>query len=369
MLSVNSKISSFQCTFLLVVIKLTTLYISLPAAVAPPFNQDIWIVELLSLLYIFLICFPILFLLNKHPNLTLIEIFQKILGKLLGNIIALIYVCFIIFLICVNNCHLVQFIGSAIMPETPFYVIIIFSLVPCGYIVSKGLETMVRSVQLFIPIVFFIVILCVVLNLPQMDFTTFRPFLIDSKFIDLNIGAINIATRFYEIILLSILSTNLNNSKDINKTFINTNLLYTSVLIIITLSIQAVLGIEFTKHAKFPYFLFTRQINVLNYIQRIESINVLSWFLGVFLKTSIYCYAASISLKQITNTKDYKIFVFPVLIIMSIIVLKTNISKAVVFYKIISYKVFPYISIIFIFIIPLLVVFIYFIRKRLFKLL
>lgn len=368
MLSTNNKISTLQCISLLVIVRLTNIYIAISDVLAPPFNQDAWISELLSIPYSLMISSPILFLLNKYPNLTFIGILKEILGKFIGIIFSISYVCFFIFILSINNCYLVQFIGSAIMPETPFYIIIIFAFFTSGYVVYKGLEIQARFAQILLPLCILIIILSTIFNLPQMKFNILKPILVDSKFIDINIGAFNISTRAYEVILLAMLIPNLKNTKSINKIFIFFTLSYTSLLILITITTQAVLGVEYIRHVKFPYFIFTRQINLFNYIQRIESINVLNWFLDVFIKNSIYCYVSAIALKEIFSAKDYKTFITPIMIVLAIIVLKTNMSKAVIFGKLISYKVFPYISIIFIFIIPLLVALIYFIRKRLFKL-
>lgn len=368
MLSSNNKISTSQCIFLLIIVRLTTIYIAISAIQSPPFNQDAWIAELLSIPYSLIISSPILFLLNKYPNLTFIGILKEVLGTTIGIIFSISYVCFFIFILSINDCYLVQFIGSAIMPETPFYIIIIFALFTSGYVVYKGLEIQARYAQILFPLCVLIILLSTIFNLPQMKFSILKPILVDSKFIDINIGAFNIATRSYEIILLAMLSPNLKNTKKINKIFITFTLSYTALLILITITTQAVLGIEYIRHVKFPYFIFTRQINLFNYIQRIESINVLNWFLDVFIKNSIYCYVSSIALKEMFSSKDYKAFIIPIMIVLAIIVLKTDMSKAVVFGKLISYKLFPYISIVFIFIIPFLTVSIYFVKKRVFKL-
>jgi len=360
----NENLPLIEVIFILFLIRLTPTYLSIPPLNVPPANQDVWFVEIVAVAYTIALCFPILFLSNKFNNLTFIEIMQTLCGHLIGSILGIFYIAFMLFIAVSGSADIILFLGSAIIPETPSSVILIFHLLTCSYIAYKGISSIGRSTVVYSPIIIFIIILFSVLNIDKMTFKTFLPVLADSKLWQINVGAWAIATRFYDIIILCMVAPNIKNKKNISKSFFYALALFFIVSILMTVSIQATLGIEQAKHARYSYLTFTRQTNVFDFIQRIESLNIMSWFFARFIKVSVYIYAAALSLKKIFNTKTYNKFLIPISIIIYLFVMYTSISKSVVYNKILSYKVFPYISCPFLIMIPLFLLVIYFFRRK-----
>lgn len=360
----NKKLSLYQAVLLIVASRISNLHIYLPALNAPPYNQDIWIVELLSALYIFIISMPILYLVNKFEVINFMEIIEILCGKFVGKFIVFIYALFLLFVCVLLNGHLMQFVGSAIMPETPVYIIILFSGIATIYVSFKGIETMGRTAEILVPLILIIIIMFTLLSLNKMDFKFIFPILADSKLSDINIGSLNIALRFYDIILIAALSSNFQKKSHINKCLYISVSIITVFFVIMTISTQAVLGVEQAKHARFPYFIYTRQINLFDFIQRVESINVISCFFTVFIKLSIYSYASALCMQQIFNTKSYKIFIIPEVIVTYLGIRYTPLYKSVIFSKVLSYKIFPFMSAVVIIVIPVFLLIIYFFRRR-----
>ncbi len=361
----NSKnLSSHQLMLLTVILILFSGYIVTPPILTPPANQDIWIVEVLSIFYTLILGFPLLFLSRKFYNKTPIEFIEILCGKFLGKILGSLYVFFMIFICILVTCSLCQFIGSTMMPETPYNPIIIILLATGAYGAYKGVEALVMSAEFFTPIILCFIIVLTFLNKSHMDFSVFFPVLADSNFTKINIGMLATSFRYYDIILLFMFVPNLKNKNSINKIFCYSIIIATIFLTIITVSTQAVLGIEQSKRAIFPYFLYSQQIDLFDFIQRIESLNVIGWFLTTFIKISCNIYAASLGMKQIFNTKSYRKFIIPIVITIFIVISKTSISKSSVLQLILSYKVLPCIASIFMFIIPSFLLIIYFFRRK-----
>jgi len=360
----DKKLPLIEIIFIIFISTLTPVYFKDPALITPPANQDVWFVSLVSIPYTIVICLPLLFLSNKFTNLTLIEIIQMLCGRIIGGVLGILYIAFMMLICVLGSVDTIQFLGSAIIPETPVYVIMIFLLLTCSYLAYKGIDAIGRSTVIYAPIILCVIFLFTILNIHKMSFKTFLPALADTKLWQINAGAFTFAARFYDIILLCMLVPNIENKKNINKSFYYSLGIYIFISIIMTVSTQAILGIEQAKHARYPYLVFARQVDVFDFIQRIESLTIMSWFFARFIKISAYIYIILIAVKKIFNTKDHNKFIIPNILVTYVIVTKTSISKSVVFSKILSYKVFPYITSTFVIIIPLFLLVVYFFRRK-----
>jgi len=361
----TERLSLLQAILIIIISRLITAYTYLPVITTPPANQDMWIVILLAVIYTPILCTPLLYLSNRYESLTLLQYSEKILGRFAGKLTAMLYIAFLFFHCLLHLNIVAEFLGSAIMPETPPYATAAFMLVTCIYLVYKGLEPIGRVAEIFVPFALATIVLFTVLSIKDFNFQVFLPVFADSGIFEINYGALSIASRFSEVVILCMLIPNLKNKRDLNKAFYIALLTFTFFFAIITVSTQSVLGIEQAKHSNFPYFTFTSQVDVFDFIQRIESINVVTWFLGVFIKFSIYFYFASSGISQVLGVKSNKAFIIPMALIVYILALTLKLTKSVVADKILSYRVLPYISFFFIFGIPVILLIVHLIRKKL----
>lgn len=358
------KLSSLQVMLLIVSSRLITVYAYLPITNTPPANQDMWIAEILSGIYTIIICAPILYLSNKFPDMTPVEYAEKILGRFLGKIAGMVFILFLAFIGLLDLLIMAEFLGSTIMPETPVYATMFFMLAVCIYTIFKGIEVMGRVAEMFVPFIILTIILFILLSIKDMDFKVFLPILADSSFLELNFAALNTASRFYDILILCMVVPNLKNKGDLNRIFFLSVIIITLLFLVITVSVYAVLGIKQAEYANYPFFTFTRQIDLFDFIQRIESINIIAWVVGIFMKFCVYVYFATTGMASIFKVKSNKYFIVPILAIFFVIALFSKLSKSVVTSNILSYKVLPYIAFAVEFIIPLILLAIYFFRRK-----
>lgn len=355
------RISTFQIILLLFACRMTTTFIYLPL-ITPPGNQDIWIAVIGAAPACILVLFPLIFLSIKFPDENLIQYSQRIMGKFLGSILGLL---FIAFLICVSIAILadqVNFIHTAILPETPPYAIMITMLIPCIYTIYKGLETIGRISEFLIPYFVFSIILFTVLNIPRMDFSVFLPIISDSKIPDIVIGSFGISARFYDLLILAMLVPNLQKKQDVKKISLIYVALSLLFLFVFAVSTQAVLGIEFSKHLSFPYYKFVRTIEVFDFIERIESLVVIAWVIIEFIKYSLYMYCIIKGLGQIFKIEKDKILIIPLSVAIFIFVLIFKIFNSVTINKIVS--TIPYLGAVPLFVLPLFIFIVFILRRK-----
>ncbi len=194
-------------------------YTYMQILVTPPSNQDIWIVLLLSAIYIIIINVPTLFIINKFRGLSASQKIQMILGKPIGKAAAVLYVLFFIFysmnIMVINGI----FIKIYLIPETPLWAITILMAIPAVYMSYKGAGTIGRTSSFFVILLLVSVIFFFVFGINKMNINEIKPILADSTFAQLNLGAFITAVRFSSILILFIFSFHINEKVHVIKVF------------------------------------------------------------------------------------------------------------------------------------------------------
>ncbi|MGI6169268.1 MAG: GerAB/ArcD/ProY family transporter [Christensenellales bacterium] len=339
-------------------------YTFMPILNAPPANQDVWIVLLLTFAYILLLNLPLLFLMHKFRGINVCEATELMMGKVFGKVVLAPVVLFCLF--CHIACMLITgiFISIYIFPNTPIWALLIFMVVPVSYAVFKGAGTIGRLSTFIVPFALFSVVLFFVFSIPEMDFNEFQPILVESTFLQINFGAFLTAARYSEILIFWVFSYYLMQKSSIKKPYAATLLIFAFSFFLILIPTVTVLGLEYAQHAWNPYYTFTRQIEVLAFLERMQAINLMAWFPCALLKLALYNYMTCHILSGIFRTKSYKSLIIPVSAVSYIVCLLPFMNKASTIEQLRSDQVFPFFILPTIFVIPLILLIVYLIRKK-----
>lgn len=353
------KISPIQAIFLLSMIRIAIVLLWFHFE-----NQDVWIVQILSLFYIGILCAPLLFLSKQYPKLTVVEYLPVITGNLVGKTLATLYFAFFLFLAALDLALFENIIKPINFPATPDYAMIFIALAVCAYSVYKGLECIARSAEIFTPVIFFIIVSYALMQIPDMDFTVFLPILADSTFWEINWQAFINAARINDIVVLAMLVPSIHKKENTVTIFFWAVIIITILSLIIILPTLAGLGLEVPKKTFDPYYLFIKQINIYDFITRIEFLIVAAWNIGMFLKISLMLHLAIISLVQIFGFKNRNKLIIPLTIIIFVAALKTDLLKSVIVFNIIEIYV-PFINLVLMAGIPGVALIVFFLRRAL----
>lgn len=339
-------------------------FIFMPILSAPPANQDAWIVLILSSLFISIIAVPSLFLINKFRDVDVNEMAEMILGGFLGKAAAVVFVAFFIF--CFTACTLISVIGINlyVLPLTPPWVLLLCIIISASYPAYKGAGTIGRLASLLVPLIILAIIIFLLLAIDHMDLSRIKPVLADSTLLQINQGAFLTAARFSEVLIFLVFSFFLPQESSINKTFVAALSIFMVLNFIMLLPVLTVLGVEFGKHAWSPYFVFSRQVGAYDFIERVHSLNVLTWFPVNVLKLAIYNFMGSYVLSNAVKAKSHKSFVILLSIIAFIICLLPMMNELTTISLLISDQVFPFIIIFFSFVMPTIIAIVYLIRRK-----
>lgn len=339
-------------------------YTFVPILNAPPANQDVWVVLLVTFAYMLVLNLPLLFFINKFRGMNINEMTELTLGKVFGKIALVPVALFCVF--CYMACMLItaMFITIYIFPDAPTWALLIFMIVPISYAAFKGAGTIGRMATFIVPFALLSVVLFFIFSLSSMDFTVFQPVLAESTFLQINAGAFLTAARYSEIMIFWVFSYNLIQKSSINKTFATGLVTFGVFFFLILIPTVTVLGVEYAKRAWSPYFTLTRQIKAFDFLERVQSVNIMAWFPVSLLKLSLYNYMASYILSGIFKAKTHKYFVIPISAVAFIACLLPMLDKSSTIELLRSDQVFPFIILPVTLVIPVIMLIVYLIRRK-----
>jgi spore germination protein KB len=307
----NIRISAKQFGILVALNTIGTTILIVPAGLAAEANQDAWIPAILGVgLGLLIIC-----LYNAlgglFPQMTLVEYCKKILGNWTGTTVALSFVYFSFIGASTLIWIMGNFLVTQIMPDSP--TIILHSLFVIIVImgIRLGLEPIARCAEIFLPWVGLFFLLLVLLPIPDIHLENLQPMLESETkpIIKATLSFLSVATL--PLIIFQMIVPNGERSKKTNKAFYLGSFSGGIILIVITFLTVMVLGSGVTARNMYPSFALAKKVGIKGVLERIEVIMAILWFLTIYFKTSIYCYASVKGLAQILSLRDYRILTFP----------------------------------------------------------
>lgn len=126
---VKSRISSVNLFFLLVQTMIGVGLLSLPHQTHEAAGSDGWISILISGFFIQLIVLLIWLLCRNFPNLTLFDFSKVILGETSGTVLNVLYIIYLLTVICYIFIKYADTLKRWILPETPAWILFLITFV------------------------------------------------------------------------------------------------------------------------------------------------------------------------------------------------------------------------------------------------
>ncbi len=237
-----------------------------------------------------------------NPSKALVDILREKMGKVAGNIIAILYIWYFIHLASLVLRDFGEFICTVTFPETPMVVVIAIFAFILVYAVNSGIEVLGRLGELLVPIIPLVTLIISLSIITVRDFTAFLPVLENGMSPVLK-AAFNFVTfPFGETIAFLMLFPHLNKKDKLKNVVFLSAVTSTIVVIIVFFRDIIVLGSDLMSRSTFTPHLSSLLIPGLN-IEPLIDINLL---IGGGIKISVCIYAAARALSQITGIDDYR---------------------------------------------------------------
>lgn len=305
-------------------------------------------------------------IIKNNCGLSLVKILEKHLGKKLGKIIAFLFVLYFMALSLLVFRHCYEMLIMYTLPGTPKFVINIVITLVTVYAVSKGIEIIARvgEIYFFSSLLAYISFIVFLLLSDVIEINNLFPILEDgiSPVIKSSLPLI-INFPFGEIVVFYSIFSYLNQSKSFLKVGVLAFISITIIIVLLNISNITTIGPYLIDNATYPTLKTIRLINVRDFIQRLDSLAVLIFLTSSLFKLYIFFYVINTSLRDIFNTKNYKVYIIPttiIILIVSTFFTTENYTQLIYATK----KILPYyISLPFEIIIPIILLIIILVKK------
>lgn len=346
----RGKISLAQTVYLLVILVSATAVIFLPAITAQAAGRDAWMSPLLATLPGIYLALVLTAIGARLPGRTLIEYLQDILGAWPGRVVGVLY---ILFFLHTNGMIIREFgelMSAMVMPRTPQIVFHALLLFLCAWAVRGGLEVLARTSEIIFPLVLFLFTAAVLLTAKDMKFFNLLP-LLENGIKPVILASLDPVGWRGEIILLGMFLPYLAKPREGGRGGILAVIIIGLILAADSIANTAVFGPAVARMT-FPTFSLVRQVSVGNFLERIDSVLVAIWVMGMYGKIALFYYATALGTAQLAKLGDYR----PVVTPLGVILAALSVGAAENSMEVVDYivKGFPPLAYIFEYILPTL---------------
>lgn len=308
-------------------------------------RQDIWMSVLLALILALPLALLYARLMQVFPGRNLFDLEIDLFGQVFGRITVLIYTWFALHLGSLVIKNFTDFIQITSMDQTPQYFTAVCIGLLCFWCVRAGINTLGRFSAMALPIYLIITAGMVLLSINLWKFRYLTPVLYEG-FKPVGSGAIDIlALPFEEAILLPFILQPLKQNKMAKKIFIFGFCISAAVFLVVFTRNIIVLSAKLSDMVNFPSYVVISIIDIADFLQRMEVIMAILFFMAGFVKITVCMYVASLGLTKLFGLGDYKIFSAPMgalMISMSLFAYPNLIFEASFASRIVKYYKFPF---------------------------
>lgn len=282
-------------------------------------NKDAWLAVLLG----FIISLPIIIiyarLLSLFPGKDLFDIMEITLGKILGKIVIFLYVLFAMHLGALVTLDFGEFPTITYIRHTPRVVPMLFFIFLICWFCKEGLETLSKCSILFSHIFIILVIFSIPLAMSDFNIYNILPILQNGIKPVLESGFLITSFPFTEAVFFCFLFSAIKVKSSLYNVFLKGSALGGFLIFIITLSLMLHIGPTLYGSLYFPTYFGASLISAGTFLERIEVVVSISFFLGGVVKACICLLVACKGFAKIINAEDYRFIVTPVSLLILIL--------------------------------------------------
>lgn len=305
----KGRISALQMSLLIYVQIISTAVLYVPGITFQDAKQDMWLSPIWGSLSGFFVVF-IVYQLNKlYPNETPVQYIQHILGRIPGKVIGILYLFF--FLISCGNTlrQYGDFIVGAFLQQTPLLMVMGSLALASAFTVRIGLEILARLSDIFVPIIFLLWLVIVLLLLPELEVENMFPILEDGIEPSLR-GSVTPLTWNSLFFLTSSLFPFLADRTQGKKWGMYSVIAVMVTLVLTNLSTLLLFG-DITGSFLYPVMSAARYISYADFFENLEALVMAIWIGGTFVKLGLYHYVLVLNTAQWLKLSNYKPLALP----------------------------------------------------------
>ncbi len=312
----DEKINVRQFTLLLMLFTVGTSVLITPSQISAIAKESAWIATSISIFVGLLVLLLLIYIGRLQPNLNLFQHNEYAFGKWIGKFFTFIIVLYSIIGASTVLWTVGDFVIVQVIPETPLAAICILFMTIVVYGTKLGIETIVKTVEIFFPWIIVLLTIIVLFSIPSMDIKQLQPLWGQpiKKIVEASLYELSVST-FPLIVLFVLYPSVLNKESKGTRSIIMGYLFAGSLIMAISVVAITVLGYKLTSHYVYPTYVMAERIEFIVLLDRLEVVIAISWILSIFFKLFIYFYISLIGISQIFGLKHYRPITLPMGII------------------------------------------------------
>ncbi|WP_234125116.1 GerAB/ArcD/ProY family transporter [Clostridium hydrogenum] len=249
-------------------------------------------------------------LLSRFPGEDIFSVYERVWGKFIGKLVAILYSAFLVFYCASNSREFLEMIKSYNLPDTPSSIIIGSLIAVSALICYKGIENISRLSYIIFYLLLIGTSIILALAIPYYNFNYIKPYLGYGLGKTVYIGFLR-SSAYQEVMTLAVIVKSSHNLKDLRKAGL-ISLIITGVFFSITMFLYvSAFGYMLAGENVSGIFQLSTTIYYNRYFQRIEAIFLFIWVLVSIINTSLSLYMAVTIYCKGFNIKEHTRLILP----------------------------------------------------------
>ncbi len=304
------KFANRQLLYILIIMRVTVAIANLPLLTSADALQDAWASAILLLVAGLFVVTVIAGLGIRFPRLTVVEIAQKLLGKGAGTLLSLLILWSFLHLASIDVRLYSEMIIVGFLPETPISFITASVVVVATTAALAGMEVIGRVADIIFPLFLAMLLVSIGSLFFEAEFLNLQPVLARGIIPVLGGSIVSIAMTA-QLLVVGILIPKLTEPKRALRSAFWAILASSLLILGVTVMTVGILGPDEGARTTFPFFKALRNIQLSEFLERIEILAIFAWGLGLFVGLSTFIYCGAQGTAQAFRISDYRHVLLP----------------------------------------------------------
>lgn len=310
------QISTRQATMWFTLYQLGSALLILPAALAGMSKQDSWLAVLVALGVFFAFCFVYMKVAYQMKGQAVLDHLTYLLGKIPAKITLFLFLMlfpFLTFVLVLND--LGSFMTTSIIPETPNEAIYLLMLIAVICVVRAGVTVAGRVAELLFFAYLFLLLFGYSGLLPVFKIEQLLPMLEFGFKPVIHSSLLLLAFPYVEGVLFLFFAPYLQDRTKWKNIFLKSAGMSGLTFFGITVLVIGTLSEEVTANLTYPSYFVLRTVNYADIYERFEQLFAVLWYITIFFRLSLLLQVVSQGMADIFQLKNSKSLVIPLSLI------------------------------------------------------
>lgn len=311
----EGKFGYHEAISMIIMVIVIRVFFTSPGKVVELVGTAGWYMTLISVSTASLLFMFVYMLLKRFPQKNLMQIYDIVLGKVLGSILSFLFAAFLILAASINMREFTEVLKIFVLPESPpSFIMVIFTLCIVS-LAFLGLETIARYAKFMIYILGAGLLLILLLSIPNYEIHNLFPIL--GYGLDKTIVNGLLRSSFYGgVVLIGVMALSLQGPKEIKKIGFLGLLISGFVTSLSTLAFGMVFPYTIGQELTSPMYSLAALVDIGEFIQRMEPIFLFLWNFGSFIEVSVIFYCSMMIFCHVFRISDKRPVILPLATLM-----------------------------------------------------